>query len=66
MGFSRQEYWSGLPFPMPGGLPNSRIEPTSPVSPALQLDSLPLPQLSSYEMDAKIVFTSGFCEDSMK
>ena len=51
---------------MPGGLPNSRIEPTSPVSPALQLDSLPLPQLSSYEMDAKIVFTSGFCEDSMK
>ena len=30
MGFSRQEYWSGLPFPSPGDLPNSRIKPTSP------------------------------------
>ena len=36
MGFSRQEYWSGLPFPSPGDLP--WIEP---VSPALQVDSLP-------------------------
>ena len=30
MGFSRQEYWSGLPFPSPGDLPNSGIEPGSP------------------------------------
>ena len=37
MGFSRQEYWSGLPFPTPGDLPNPRIEPRSP---ALQADSL--------------------------
>ena len=29
MGFPRQEYWSGLPFPSPGDLPNSEIEPTS-------------------------------------
>ena len=29
MEFSRQEYWSGLPFPTPGDLPNSRIEPAS-------------------------------------
>ena len=29
-GFSRQEYWSGLPFPSPGDLPDPRIEPTSP------------------------------------
>ena len=36
--FSRQEYWSGLPFPSPGDLPNPRIEPGSP---ALQADSLP-------------------------
>ena len=36
MGFSRQEYWSGLPFPAPGDLPNTGIEP---VSPALQADS---------------------------
>ena len=41
MGFSRQEYWSGLPFPSPGDLPNPGIEPTSPVSPVLQADSLP-------------------------
>ena len=38
MGFSRQEYWSGLPFPPPGDLPNPGIEPRSP---ALQADSLP-------------------------
>ena len=30
MGFSRQEYWSGLPFPSPGDLPDPGIEPTSP------------------------------------
>ena len=35
MGFSRQEYWSGLPCPPPGDLPNLGTEPGSPVSPAL-------------------------------
>ena len=34
MGFSRQEYWSGLPYPPPGDLPDSGIEPTSLTSPA--------------------------------
>ena len=38
MGFSRQEYWSGLPCPPPGDLPNSGIKPRSP---SLQADSLP-------------------------
>ena len=38
MGFSRQEYWSGLPFPSPGDLPDPGIEPGSPASEA---DSLP-------------------------
>ena len=38
MGFSRQEYWSGLPFPSPGDLPNLGIKPRSPT---LQADSLP-------------------------
>ena len=42
MGFSRQEYWSGLPFPPPGDLPGPGMEPASPMSPALQADSLPL------------------------
>ena len=37
MGFSRQEYWSGLPFPSPGDLPNTGIEPGSP---AFQADAL--------------------------
>ena len=37
MGFSRQEYWSGLPFPSPGNLPNPGTEPRSP---ALQADAL--------------------------
>ena len=37
MGFSRQEYWNGLPFPSSGDLPNPGIEPGSP---ALQADSL--------------------------
>src|SRR5574337_86588 len=37
MGFSRQEYWGGLPFPSPGALPNPGIEPRSP---ALQADAL--------------------------
>ena len=35
MGFSRQEYWSGLPFPSPGDLPDPGIEPASLMSPAL-------------------------------
>ena len=35
MGFSRQEYWSGLPWLPPGDLPNPRIKPSSPISPAL-------------------------------
>ena len=38
MGFSRQEYWSGLPFPSPGDLPDPGVEPRSP---ALQADALP-------------------------
>ena len=48
MGFSRQEYWSGLLWPPPGDLPDPEIEPASPVSsaslvsPALAGGSLPL------------------------
>ena len=36
MGFSRQEYWSGLPFPSPGDLPNPGIKHLSPVFPSLR------------------------------
>ena len=44
MEFSRQEYWSGLPFPSPGDLPDPGVELRSP---ALQADSLPLSHLES-------------------
>ena len=40
MGFFRQEYWSGLPFPTLGNLPDPDIEPTDPMTPALQASSL--------------------------
>ena len=46
MGFPRQEYWSGLPFPPPGDLPNPRIKPASA---ALQVASLPLSHQRSPE-----------------
>ena len=41
MGFSRQEYWSGLPCPPPGDLPDPGIKPASLATPTLQADSLP-------------------------
>ena len=41
MGFPRQAYWSGLPFPSPRDLPDPGITPSSPAPPALQGDSLP-------------------------
>ena len=40
MGFFRQKYWNGLPFPSTGDLPDPGIKPKSPVSPVLQADSL--------------------------
>ena len=60
MGFSRQEYWSGLPFSLPEDLPNPEIKPWS-AAPALQADSLPLnhrrsPILTLYvEIDSKYI-----------
>ena len=52
LGFSRQEDWSGLPFPSPGDLPNTGIEPRSP---ALQADALPSepPGKSSFPKENK-------------
>ena len=46
MGFSRQEYWSGLPFPSPGDLPDTGIKPAFAT---LQADSSPLGHLGSPE-----------------
>ena len=47
MGFSRQEYWSGLPHPPPGHLPNPGMEPKSLMSPAWQAGSLLLAPLKA-------------------
>ena len=47
MEFSRQEYWSGLPFPSPGNLPDPGIEPGSP---ALKADSLPTELLGKHQI----------------
>ena len=44
MEFPRQDYWSGLPFPSPGDLPDPEIKPESS---AWQVDSLPLSHLGS-------------------
>ena len=50
MGFSREEYWSGLPRPPPGDLPNPGIEAASPATHALQVDPLLLSHLGSPQM----------------
>ena len=50
MEFSRQGYWSGLPFPSLGDLAEPGIEPVSPASPALLADSLLLSQQGSARM----------------
>ena len=56
MGFSRQEYWSGLLFPPPGDLPDPRIEPRSP---ALEADALPSePPRKSYSVQFSSVTQS--------
>ena len=47
MGFSRQKYWTRLPFPSPGALPNPGVKPTSLVSATLQAHGLPLCHLGS-------------------
>ena len=57
MEFPRQEYWSGLPFPSPGDLPNPGIEPRSR---ALQADALP-----SEPSKTKILGLSNQAEDSL-
>lgn len=69
VGFSRQEYWSRLPFPSPGDLPNPGIEPRSP---ALQADSLPSelpgqPRLGTQEKEGiSVSICHSQCEEMWK
>ena len=64
MEFPRQEYWSGLPFPSSGDLPDTRIKP---VSPTLQADSLlsqpPGKSISICISDYNFYCCFGFCKD---
>ena len=62
MGFSRQEYWSGLPFPSPGDLPDPGIEPASLT---LQADAYPLqyPWAGDRKIEHKMM---SFNVDQMK
>ena len=74
MGFPRQEYWIGLPFPSPGDLLDAGIKPESPVFPALQADFLPAapsekPQLAvcsgnnqSVNLIPETIIPSGYSE----
>ena len=62
MGFPRQEYWSGLPFPSPGDLPDPGIEPGSP---ALQADSLPSEPREANTQDIKTL-NKKICDKSIK
>ena len=55
MEFSRQEYWSGFPFPSPGNLPDPGIEPRSPT---LQADSLPSEPPGKHLMKSMVNFMS--------
>ena len=57
MGLFRQEYWSRLPFPTPGNLPNQGIKPSSLMSPILEADSLPLCNLGSpFNKYSRLIF----------
>ena len=63
MGFSRQEYWSGLPCLPSGDLPDPGIEPASFMSPALQVGSLPLvpPEKPQTHINGGKVTIVGIC-----
>ena len=70
MGFSRQEYWRGLPCPPPGDLPNPGIELESPVSPALAgefftAEPLGNPKVCTHPLVAKLSLYWGLLPCSM-
>ena len=66
MGFSRQEYWSGLQFPSPGDLPDPNIEPGYPALRADALTSEPLGEYKWIDLPAKVSIHSNFLGFSKK
>ena len=65
-GFSRQEYWSGLPRTPPGDLPNPGIKPESPAIPILLADSLLLSHQGSHLVLSSVQFSSSVISDSSR
>ena len=65
-GFSRHEYWSGLPFSPPGHLSNPGIESSSPASPALKVDSLSLEPLGKPMTKAELFLNYSSSENQTK
>ena len=61
MGFSRQEYWSGLPVPPPGDLPDPGIEPGSPTLQAASLPSEPPGSPYIERISSPLCYTAGPC-----
>ena len=59
MGFSSQEYWSGLPCPPPWDLPDPGVQPTPPAAAALQEDALPLSHWGGPNFTYDIIFVSS-------
>ena len=64
MGFSRQEYWSGLPFPSPADLPDPGIEPGSPALEADALTSEPPGKIQGVGWVVKAVYCVSCCNFS--
>ena len=60
LGFSRQEYWSGLPFPPPGDLPNSSIKPMSPVLAGRCLTTAPRGKMFKYRVPSLLPTSPEF------
>ena len=58
MGFSRQEYWSGLPFHSPGDLPNPGIEPRSPID-ILGISELRWTGMGQFNSDDHYIYDCG-------
>ena len=56
MGFPRQEYWNGLPFPSPGDLPNRGIEPASPALAGGFFTAEPPGKPTHHILDGKQIF----------
>ena len=62
-GFSRQEYWSGLPFPSPGDLPNPGIKSRSPALEADALTSEPKNPYKGYKIGIKYLISNSAKND---